>query len=946
VGVAGHIAFDARSELIGRTAELEAVDRWVAALRTEAAGLRIEGEPGIGKTSLWREALRRAEGAGARILRAAPMEPERSLTLGALTDLLIEVGTDELEALPAPQRHALEIALLRAEPSGQLPDQRTLSVATAGLLRHLATERPVVLAFDDVQWLDDASASILAYAIRRAVDRPIGVLVSGRLDGDVRADELLAGLGDRRHSSFRVGALPLAALHQLFLARFGRSFPRLALVRIEEASGGNPFYALEIARSVESAGSDTLADGRIPIPERLGSLLEARLAVLPAATRAALLLVALASDPSIEVLRRADKAAPDALAPAFDAGLATMGSRAVRFTHPLLGQAVIAGASDDAHRAAHLALAQAAGTDDARARHLAGATLGPDARVAAALETAAGSSRDRGATLEAAAMYEQAAALTPVTDPDGAMRRSRLAAETLFIDVSDYVQADRILEAAIPLAPAGAARAEALSLRGVIRYYHGQTPDAIRLGEQAMVEAGDDPVVRALVMGRAAFLVMQLDLERGHGIVAEALALLDGIAGVDPDLRANLLLLHASSELGLVRGYPADEVALGRSLGSPHARTWEHDGVPGIDYGIARQLDQLDRAIELTNRFIVEKAGPGGDDPFNLVSLSGLLVLRGDLDAAESIAQAAVEGYAHEGADVFPSWRLRGVALVEAHRGRLSEAERLANEGLTVALGSGDLALEVYHRQILGFVALSRGEARAAFEQLTLAGAAGRASGTRHPGRFKLEGDLVEAAIATGELEAARATVVWLEEVAAVAPTPWTRVMAARGRGLLHAVAGDLGAAIASYDRALDAHVDLPYPFERARTLLLAGTAHRRRKEKRLADERLREAIELFERTGAPVWAEHARAELARVGRRPRATADLTETEQRIAELAAEGLSARQIGERAFVAPKTASNVLGRVYAKLGIASRAELGAVMRDRAGGQPGHRTEDRSG
>src|SRR5207245_3595811 len=133
-------------------------------------------------------------------------------------------------------------------------------------------------------------------------------------------------------------------------------------------------------------------------------------------------------------------------------------------------------------------------------------------------------------------------------------------------------------------------------------------------------------------------------------------------------------------------------------------------------------------------------------------------------------------------------------------------------------------------------------------EQLTRAVVAGRGAGTLHPGRFKLEGDLAEAAVAIGELAEAERAVSWLEQAAEIAPTPWTRVAAPRGRSLLQAAGGDLTAAMASLQRALDAHVDLPYPFERARTLLLAGTVHRRRKEKRLADERLREALAIFDR--------------------------------------------------------------------------------------------------
>ena len=383
-----------------------------------------------------------------------------------------------------------------------------------------------------------------------------------------------------RRDRLQLGPLPLAALHQLFLARFGRSFPRLALVRIEEASGGNPFYALEIARALGdgSIGPELAADWRVPIPDTLGGLVEARLAALPEATRSALLLVAVAAEPTIDGLRRADPDAPDALGPAFDAGVATMDRRAVRFTHPLLGQAVLSGADGAALQRAHAALARTATSDEVRARHLAGATEGRDPDVAAALEAAAATIRDRGATLDAAALYERSAALTPETDPDGAMRRARLAAETLFIDISDYVQADRILEAAIAGASPGPERAEALSLRALIRYYHGQTPDAIRLGERAVEEAGDDPIVRARVMGRTAFLVMQLDLERGNAMVADALALLGSVGDgrhIDPDLRANLLLLHASSELGLVRAYPADEADEGTS---PLSGAWPNVG--------------------------------------------------------------------------------------------------------------------------------------------------------------------------------------------------------------------------------------------------------------------------------------------------------------------------------------------------------------------------------
>ena len=919
-------------DVIGRAGELQAVDRFLEQASHGLASLVIEGEAGIGKTALWRASLERATGSGARVLRSAPAESEQSLTLGGLTDVLSEAGTADLAPLPDVQRHALEIALLRAAPSGQLPDQRTLSVATASLLRSVATETAAVLAIDDAQWLDDGSASILAYAIRRLVDRPMGVLLAVRGVPSERTLELIAGVPAERRERLRLGPMPLAGLHQLFLTRFGRSFPRLVLVRIEEASGGNPFYALEIARSLAQTTTSPTPGERLALPETLASLVEGRIAALPTTTQAALLLAAVAIEPTIETLRRADPDAPEALSPAAAVGIVSLDDGSIRFAHPLLAQAAIAMASPAELHDAHAVLARSATSDDARARHLAGATAGRDETVAAALEAAATNARSRGATLDAASLYERASALTPAELEDDTIRRAMLAAESLFVDVSEIVQADSILERAIAAARPGSARAMALSLRAIVRYYHGQTPDAVRLGEQALAEVGEAPVPRATVLSRTAFLVAQLDLARAYELVEEALRILEPLGeDVDPDLRANVVLLHASAALGLVKGIDEAEIELGTRLITETGRAWEHDGADGIAFGLARQTDDLDLAIAMTERLIRIKAGPGGDDPFNYVMLSGLQIFRGDWAAARASAELGREGYAREGADVFPSWRLRGIALVAAHDGRPDEAHRLATEGLELAVERGDLALQVYLRHILGFVALSLGDQRTADDELTIAATLAEASGTHHPGRFKVDGDRLEAAIGVGDLDRARDIVGFLEHVARVAPTPWTLAIGARGRGLIDAATGDLDGALASLDRALVEHDHLPMPFERGRTLLAKGQVHRRRKEKRLADEALHEALAIFESLGAPLWADRTKAELARIGLRPRAPTDLTATERRVAELAATGLSSRQIAEQAFLSPKTVGNVLGRVYEKLGIHSRAELGARMRE---------------
>ena len=237
-------------EIVGRGTELAAVERFVERARSGLSGLVLEGDAGIGKTTIWEAAVRHARTAGFTVLTTGPARSEQALTLGGLTDLFADVDADVLAGLPDPQRHALDVALLRIEPSGSLPDQRTLSVAVAGVLRLMTARTPVLIAVDDAQWLDESSASILAYAIRRLVERPLGLLVSVRVGPSGGAPDLASAIGREDTERIALGPMSLASLHRLVQSRLGRSLPRLALVRIEAASGGNPLYALEIARAL------------------------------------------------------------------------------------------------------------------------------------------------------------------------------------------------------------------------------------------------------------------------------------------------------------------------------------------------------------------------------------------------------------------------------------------------------------------------------------------------------------------------------------------------------------------------------------------------------------------------------------------------------------------------------------------------------------------------
>src|SRR5439155_13899203 len=261
------------------------------------AALVLAGEAGIGKTTLWQEALAEASDRGFLVLPAHPSAAESDLSLGAFADLFEEVRGEALERLPAPQRHALDVALLRTE-SGDAPvDQRTLSFAATNLLRELAAEGPVLVAIDDVQWLDPTTASIVVFAARRVQERPVGFLVSRRTTeagpDPLVLDEALPG----RTTRVDVGPLAMGELHQLLAAKLGKPLPRLFLIRIQEASGGNPFFAVEIARALLQSGAAVAPGEPLPVPATLEGLIGRRVAALPPRTRSVLVLAAAAIEP-------------------------------------------------------------------------------------------------------------------------------------------------------------------------------------------------------------------------------------------------------------------------------------------------------------------------------------------------------------------------------------------------------------------------------------------------------------------------------------------------------------------------------------------------------------------------------------------------------------------------------------------------------------------------
>jgi len=407
-------------EIVGRDEELAALHQFVVRPANGPAALVLSGEAGIGKSTLWRAGVEAAREQGLRVLTARPTEAEKPLALTGLGDLLDGVAQEVLPELTAPQRRALEVALLIDEMPGRA-DPRALGVAVRSSLQRLSRDEPLVLAVDDVQWLDAATASALEFGLRRLRDEHVLLLLARRLGDYADPRVLEETLGTDQTERLHVRPLSMGAIHRLVQTRLGQTFARPALLRLHEVSGGNPFYALELARGLDRAAQV------VPIPETLAGLVRRRLAPFPAETREALLALAVSSRSTLAALEVVGSD-EQALAPALAADVIEVVGDEVRFTHPLLSSTVYREAPAAERRAFHGRLAQVVTEPVARARHLALADEEPGEGVARELEQAASVARARGAITVAAELAELAGRRTPADAAQDAHRRLLQAA--------------------------------------------------------------------------------------------------------------------------------------------------------------------------------------------------------------------------------------------------------------------------------------------------------------------------------------------------------------------------------------------------------------------------------------------------------------------------------------------------------------------------------------
>ena len=413
-------------EIIGREAELASLNAFIDETEGGAAALVLEGEAGVGKSTLWGAAVEHARVRGLTVLSSRPAEAERGLGNVGLGDLLEGVIDDVLAALLTPRRRALQVALLREEASGEPVDRRTLAVAMHDALQLLSDRGPTLIAVDDVQWLDPSSSRALVFALRRLDGARCILLLARRLAEGGHQSELERALPPDRVRRLIVGPLSVGALHRFLRDRLERSFPRQTLLRIHERSGGNPFFALELA-SVLPVDVDPLQP--LPVPETVEEVVAARISALPAAVREALALAAAVGTASESLLHRAG-VATDALDAAVAARVVERESGMIRFTHPLLSSVLYDDLGEE-RRDVHARIAEVAEEPVLRARHLALSTDTPDADVVRLLDAAATLASDRGAPAATAELAEHALRLTPGDRPmsvvDG---RSRLRMRT------------------------------------------------------------------------------------------------------------------------------------------------------------------------------------------------------------------------------------------------------------------------------------------------------------------------------------------------------------------------------------------------------------------------------------------------------------------------------------------------------------------------------------
>ena len=927
-------------DVIGRESELAILHRFLDSIPTGPSALLLSGDPGIGKTTVWKEGLAGARLRRYRTLSCGPVEAETRLSYAALGDLLEPILEEALPTVPEPQRLALEVALLRTPRSGARADQRAVSLAVLGCLRSVASTSPVVMAVDDIQWMDPPSVRVLQFVVRRLKDEQVGLMTAAR---GARADDdplgVVSAVAEDRVHAVHVGPLSLDAIERVLRDKVGEGFPRTTLLNLHEMSGGNPFFAQEIGLALLRRGGDVAAGERLPIPDRLQELIEDRLEGLPAGTVEALEVVSALSAPTLDAIAAAtDPSEVDRrLGPAIENGVVEVVGDRLRFTHPLLASAVYQRIPPARRRELHGRLATIVRDPEERARHLALSVEGPDVAVAAALEEAAALAFSRGAPQSAAELWEMARRATPPDRGEDQVRRTHQAGLAHY-ECGDTSLARTTLEQAVGLSRHGPPQARVLLDLGLVVGAEEGWRRAVDVFTAALNEVGDDVTLRARVeQGLGYAWLFRGDLKASERHARSALQLAEELQA--PRLMAEAFQAYPFVEFLLGRGVDLEMLERGIAL-EGHMSGEFISSILRASFVLAQLLkftDRLDEARETFNELLSYAATRGVESPIPQIQyhLAELECWAGNWAAAMEHARDSRAAAQRQAMGSLSSMAHFAVGLVEAHLGRSDAARLEALEGLRLAEEADEILHLIPNLSVLGFLELSLDHHSEAHRYLSRAVELKEAMGVREPAYFRIVPDEVEALVALGQVDEAEALLAPFEDAGRSLDRAWAMATGARCRALVLAARGDLQGASDAADEAVRQHDRLPIPFELGRTLLVSGAVQRRAKRKREARDTLTQALEIFEGLGAAAWAERTRAELARIGGRAASSVDLTPTEARVAELVAAGGTNQEVADALFVSVYTVEANLKRIYRKLGIRSRTELASTFPSRPPG-----------
>ncbi|XTP35236.1 AAA family ATPase [Mycobacterium sp. TJFP1] len=907
--------------VVSRDAECAAVARFLDAATREPSSLLIEGEAGIGKTTIWLAGVEQARERDFHVLATRPAHTESVLSYVALADLLSHVDATVLDSLPDPQRLALDRVLLREDAGDAPTDPRAVAAAFLSVIQTLAEVGPVLIGIDDLQWLDHSSAAAVAFAARR-LSGAVGVITAMRSDASPALD-LFRDRLPRPESSSRlvVGPLSLGALRTIVSQRLGLSLPRPTMVRIHDISRGNPFYALQLAYAS--------AHGEISMQTTLSDLVRARISEVGTETQEALLAAACAGSPTIDLIARAMNVTHSRVAEILDEAedhkLIHYEGQRVRFSHPLLAAGIHADAPAPRRRRMHATLAGIVTEPELQARHLALSATVADDQTLHSLDTAALSAANRGAPGAAAELLDLAIGL----GGDTPERHIRAAGHHLH--AANFNEAAARLEQIIDTLPPGRSRAEALALLAKVRIAEENLAEVIAVLTRVLAESADDPGRRAyalIMLSHAQLNAAQFD-ESARSI-DEAVTLATELDRTD--LLSAALAMRTMQRFAAGRGFDEETMSRALELEDPAS---DIPSVLSASLNNALLLawtGQLDRGHDAMMAVRRRSLDRGEEHQLAILDFHSFLMAlwRGDIADAGLLAEDAIERANALGDPEPVCIGLTTRAALAAYAGHEQRAREDVAEALMQLQLLGTPPMTRYPLAMLAFLEVSLGNHAAALSALEPALAL--IDSTPMPLEIMIGlfvPDAAEAMVAMGRLDDAERLIERFLDDGRRLDRAWMLACGGRCRAMLLAARGDVDAAADAAQLAMTEHQRLPMPFERARTQLLVGQLERRQRHNQAASAALTEALQTFEQLGTPLWAERTRTELGRANVGPHRDATLTPSEQRVAELAASGMTNRDVAAALFISPKTVEANLSRIYRKLGINSRAALGRRM-----------------